>query len=411
MAGEFFQLASQGGGETVSDMTGECVEELALIFREGADVFAEFLEFIVTCLFKAVAQGGDEGERYLREEFVVKTVDLFMDDAFAFGEPLGAGRYVACGSRQIVDIEERDAGQFANGAFDIARDCKIDDDHRTAGAMLHDEFEIGACGDGMRRRGCGDEDIHLAGNLPTVWVRDGKPTDAIGERLGVLACAAGDGDGSTGIDQGTRRRLGGFTRPENEGGAVTNRTQLAAADLDGGKTTGNDGGGKPGFATNAHSYGERLGDEGIQKRTGGAGLPGLVPRGGEMDTNFGIARDQGVKTGADTEDMGDGGVIDETIEVRPVGKLEIVGAGEEAENRIGSLGGVAGPNVELGAVGGRENDGFVDGVGTNELGQRTETMRRVHPEPLADGKRCGSITDADDDQGRFQWLTPYLYVV
>jgi len=170
MAGEFLELASQRSGETMGDVAGESVEEFALIFSKGTNIFAELLKFIVACLFQAVAQGGDEWNRCLCEEFIAEAVNLLTDDAFSLGEPFGAGRDVMRGSHQIVNIEERESGQFVDGAFDIARDGKIDDNHRAAGAMLHCEFEIGASSDRMWSRGCGDKHIHLSGNLPTVGV-------------------------------------------------------------------------------------------------------------------------------------------------------------------------------------------------------------------------------------------------
>jgi len=178
----------------------------------------------------------------------------------------------------------------------------------------------------------------------------------------MLLGAAGDGGGSPGVDKRTSDGLGALAGSKDQGSAATQRTQLPAADFNGGNGTRHDSGGEPGLATNALGYGERLGNDGVKKRSGSASLPCLVPRIGEMDTDFGIARDEGIEARADTEDMSDGGVIDETIEVGPVRELEIAGTREEAKNRVGSLGGVVRPDIKLGTVGTRENDGLVNGI-------------------------------------------------
>ena len=79
------------------------------------------------------AGGGDRGE----------PVDLVADDAVDGRDLVGASVDAGLGeAAQVVDVEERDAGQVVHRRIDVAGDGDVHDQQRAATALGHDRREV-----------------------------------------------------------------------------------------------------------------------------------------------------------------------------------------------------------------------------------------------------------------------------
>lgn len=96
--------------------------------------------------------------------------------------------------------------------------------------------------------------------------------------------------------------------------------------------------------------------------------------------------------------MEEGCVVNKTIEIRPLGKLQVELAGQEAEDGVGTFAGITCPKNELGSIAGREDHHFVDTFRSNQLLQNLKPLKLWKPKALTDVDGGGPEVQSDDDE-------------
>ena len=102
----------------------------------------------------------------------------------------------------------------------------------------------------------------------------------------------------------------------------------------------------------------------------------LRPRVLHLSGDFRLAQHHGIQTGDDPEDVGQGNIVHQPVEVRPLAEFELIFLGQEPQDRVGGGRNVAGPQDEFRAIAGRQNDDFFDTFRANQLQQ---SIRNVVP--------------------------------
>ena len=145
---------------------------------------------------------------------------------------------------------------------------------------------------------------------------------------------------------------------------------------------------------------ERVAEQQVEGRAGGALLAGPLPRLLDLAEDLALAEHGGVEAGGDAEEVGDGRRV--VVDVEVVGEVlgrEEGDLGEEVADVLVGAVEPLGDGVDLGAVAGGEHHGL------GHVGARDQVVQGLRQRGIADGhaleqvERRAAVVQPDDDDG------------
>ena len=146
---------------------------------------------------------------------------------------------------------------------------------------------------------------------------------------------------------------------------------------------------------------ERVAEQQVERRTGGALLAGLLPRVADLAEDLALAEDDAVEPGGHREQVGHGRrvVVDVEVVAEVLGGQE-GGLGQEVADVLVGPVELLGHRVDLGAVARGEHDGLGHVLAVHQVVEGLRERGVADGHPLEQVERSAPVVQSDDDDGQ-----------
>ena len=300
---------------------------------------------------------------------------------------------------QVVEIEHRDSGEGSDTCFDVAWDSDVDDVEGTrrtrsrAGRL--DEFDRE---DVLFGAGAGNDHIGRSDRLGEPLERDRHGTDPIGESGRALGGPVRHEQvGTTGAVECDRDTLTHRSRADDEYPLAFQVADDIGDHLDGRVADRRRAPGDAGLGAGTLAGLDRAAEQQVQRRPRGTLELGGLPGRAYLTEDLALTEHRGVEPGGDLEEVGDRRGIVLAVEMRDqlVGRQVAELAQEVAYVAVRPVE-QFGDDIDLGAVAGRQHDGFADVVAHRQAGNGLAESVGDHRDAFEQRQRAAAMVDPDD---------------